>query len=154
MKVQNKADLIEKKQAAGVVREKKLMESINHPFIVRLVASYQDKDSVYMLLHLVQGGELYNLMNSTDTKSLPEDQVKFYSAGILEGLVYMHRRFILYRDLKPENVMIDKDGYTVIVDLGFAKIVPDKTYTLCGTPLYLAPEVILSRGTILSFSSL
>jgi len=154
LKVQNKADLIEKKQAAGVVREKKLMESINHPFIVRLVASYQDKDSVYMLLHLVQGGELYTLMNSTDTKSLPEDQVKFYSAGILEGLVYMHRRFILYRDLKPENVMIDKDGYTVIVDLGFAKIVPDKTYTLCGTPLYLAPEVILSRGTIVSFSSL
>jgi protein kinase A len=58
----------------------------------------------------------------------------------------MHRRRILYRDLKPENVLIDDMGYTVIVDLGFAKVVNDKTYTLCGTPLYLAPEVILSRG--------
>lgn len=58
----------------------------------------------------------------------------------------MHQRQIVYRDLKPENVLLDKDGYAVIVDFGFSKIVTDKTYTFCGTPLYLAPEIILSRG--------
>jgi protein kinase A len=58
----------------------------------------------------------------------------------------MHSRSIIYRDLKPENVMIDRDGYPVIVDLGFAKVVETKTYTLCGTPEYLAPEIILSKG--------
>ena len=66
---------------------------------------------------------------------------------------YIHRRHILYRDLKPENVLIDKDGYTTIVDLGFAKIVRDKTFTLCGTPWYIAPEVILGSG-VYSFSLL
>jgi protein kinase A len=58
----------------------------------------------------------------------------------------MHRRHIIYRDLKPENVLLDSDGYTVIVDLGFAKVIKDKTYTFCGTPLYLAPEIITQKG--------
>lgn len=70
----------------------------------------------------------------------------FYAAVILEGLDYMHLQNIVYRDLKPENVLLDADGYCVVVDLGFAKEVKDKTYTLCGTPLYIAPEVILSKG--------
>lgn len=77
---------------------------------------------------------------------LPEIATKFYAAGILEGLTYMHRRHIVYRDLKPENVLLDSDGYPVIVDFGFSKVVTDKTYTFCGTPLYLAPEIVLSRG--------
>lgn len=71
---------------------------------------------------------------------------RFYAANILEGLSYMHRRHIIYRDLKPENVLLDSDGYTVIVDLGFAKVIKDKTYTFCGTPLYLAPEIITQKG--------
>lgn len=58
----------------------------------------------------------------------------------------MHHRHIIYRDLKPENVLLDSDGYTVIVDLGFAKVIKDKTYTFCGTPLYLAPEIIMQKG--------
>jgi len=79
-------------------------------------------------------------------EGMPEIATKFYAAGILEGLTYMHRRHIVYRDLKPENVLLDSDGYPVIVDFGFSKIVNDKTYTFCGTPLYLAPEIVLSRG--------
>jgi len=122
------------------------MAKIDHPFVIKLVNTCQDEQSVFMLLRLIQGGELFNVMHNDDRDCIPEKDVKFYSAGILEGLAYMHRRRILYRDLKPENVLIDDAGYTVIVDLGFAKVVNDKTYTLCGTPLYLAPEVILSRG--------
>jgi len=146
LKVQIKRELIDHHQAEGVCRERAVMAKIDHPFVIKLVNTCQDKQSVFMLLNLVQGGELFNVMHNEERDCIPEKEVKFYSAGILEGLAYMHRRRILYRDLKPENVLIDDKGYTVIVDLGFAKIVDDKTYTLCGTPLYLAPEVILSRG--------
>lgn len=145
LKVQYKRELLSHHQVAGVIREKQIMESLDHPFIIRLISSFQDDTCVYMLLTLVQGGELYALMD--DGKKLPEkSHVKFYAAGILESLGFLHHRSILYRDLKPENVLLGVDGYPVLVDLGFAKIVKEKTYTLCGTPLYLAPEVILSRG--------
>ena len=77
---------------------------------------------------------------------ISEKDGKFYASCVLAGLVYMHRRQNIYRDLKPENILIDKNGYAIIVDLGFAKIVKEKTFTLCGTPWYIAPEVILGRG--------
>jgi len=122
------------------------MAMLNHPFIIRLVNTYQDNEALYMLLPLVQGGELFALLHQVKNGSLPEQDAKFYAASLLEGLTYMHKRNILYRDLKPENVLIGSDGYPVIVDMGFAKAVIDKTYTLCGTPLYIAPEVIMNRG--------
>mmetsp|Transcript_11356 Transcript_11356/g.20492 ORF Transcript_11356/g.20492 Transcript_11356/m.20492 type:complete len:920 (-) Transcript_11356:192-2951(-) len=146
LKVQIKRELIDHHQAEGVCREREVMSKIDHPFVIKLVNTDRDHQSVFMLLNLVQGGELFNVMHNDERDCIPEQEVKFYAAGILEGLAYMHRRRIIYRDLKPENVLIDDLGYTVIVDLGFAKVVNDKTYTLCGTPLYLAPEVILSRG--------
>jgi len=146
LKIQVKRELLNHQQVDGVLREKNIMATIDHPFIIKLVNTYQDDRSLYMLLRLVQGGELFSVLHTDTRDGVSEKAAMFYSAGILEGLSYMHRRNILYRDLKPENVLVDSKGYTVIVDLGFAKIVPDKTYTLCGTPLYLAPEVILSRG--------
>jgi len=146
LKVQRKKEIIKYNQVDGVIREKQVMEKLAHPFIIRLVNSYQDIHCVYMLLNLVQGGELYSRMHTTRSDKLPESEAQFYSAVIFEGLCHMHNQSILYRDLKPENVLIDAHGYAVIVDLGFAKVVSGKTYTLCGTPLYLAPEVILSRG--------
>eukprot|EP00566_Odontella_aurita_P000411 CAMPEP_0113529652 /NCGR_PEP_ID=MMETSP0015_2-20120614/2512_1 /TAXON_ID=2838 /ORGANISM="Odontella" /LENGTH=868 /DNA_ID=CAMNT_0000428305 /DNA_START=333 /DNA_END=2939 /DNA_ORIENTATION=+ /assembly_acc=CAM_ASM_000160 len=146
LKIQNKRDLLEYNQVDGVLREKNVMASIDSPFVIKLVNTYQDAKFIYMLLKLVQGGELFSVLHTDSRDGVSEMDSKFYAAGILEGLSYMHNRHILYRDLKPENVLVDERGYTVIVDLGFAKIVMDKTYTLCGTPLYLAPEVILSRG--------
>jgi protein kinase A len=94
----------------------------------------------------VQGGELFSVVHAGQNKGLPEKDAQFYCACVLEGLGHMHQRSICYRDLKPENVLVDSKGYCVIVDLGFCKIVVDKTYTLCGTPEYLAPEVIMSKG--------
>lgn len=146
LKIQFKRQLIDSNQAAGVIRENKIMSKLHSPFIIKLVASYQDTENVYMLMKLYQGGELWSVMHGGDGDALPEPAAKFYAASILEGLTYMHRRSVLYRDLKPENVLLESDGYTVIVDLGFAKVVPDKTYTFCGTPLYLSPEIILQRG--------
>mmetsp|Transcript_19194 Transcript_19194/g.40483 ORF Transcript_19194/g.40483 Transcript_19194/m.40483 type:complete len:958 (+) Transcript_19194:381-3254(+) len=147
LKIQCKRELLDQRQAGGAQRERAVMSKLDHPFVCKLVNTFQDEACIYMLLQFVQGGELLNLIQGGDVYGgLPESAAKFFAAGILEGLTHMHQRQIVYRDLKPENVLLDKDGYAVIVDFGFSKIVTDKTYTFCGTPLYLAPEIILSRG--------
>ena len=146
LKIQVKKQLIEYNQAEGVIREKNVMAQLDHPFIIKMINSYKDDDKLYMLLKLYQGGELQSIIHTDTRDGLPEFAACFYAANMLEGLSYMHHRHIIYRDLKPENVLLDSDGYTVIVDLGFAKVVKNKTYTFCGTPLYLAPEIIMQKG--------
>lgn len=146
LKIQNKKALLENDDVEAVKQEAKIMAAINHPFIVRLVSVYHDKTSVMMLLNFIQGGELLNVMTKTEDGIVPGKDTKFYTSCILEGLSHLHNRNIVYRDLKPENVMINSDGYLVIVDMGFAKVVKDKTFTLCGTPYYLAPEVLGGKG--------
>ena len=146
LKIQSKYELIANSQATGVVQEKNIMAQLSHPFIVPLVNTYQDKERVYMLLKLVHGGELFSVLHNSQSDGVPEKSAKFYASCILEALSYMHRRHILYRDLKPENVLMDAQGYAFITDFGFAKYVLEKTYTFCGTPLYIAPEVVLNRG--------
>jgi hypothetical protein len=103
LKIQSKRELIMHGQVDGVIREKEVMASIDHPFILKLVNTYQDPSSLYMLLELVQGGELFSLLHPPDAvDGVPESSARFYAACILEGLSYMHQRKILYRDLKPE----------------------------------------------------
>jgi hypothetical protein len=119
LKIQSKSELIKSEQAKGVVQEKTIMEKLNHPFLSHLVTTYQDKKFIYMVLDFIKGGELYSKMHSNTRDGIDEMNVKFYASGMLEALSHMHRSHILYRDLKPENVMIDKDGYPVIIDFGF-----------------------------------
>jgi len=146
LKTLEKQQILKHDQCKGVVREKNIMASLNHPLIVNMVNSYKDNDHLYMLIELVLGGELFSILHTAKSDGVSVENSIFYSACILTGLIHMHDRKICYRDLKPENVLIDAEGYCIIVDLGFAKIVPNKTYTLCGTPEYLAPEIILSKG--------
>lgn len=146
LKQLSKREIIGHHQVEGVIREKNIMASLNHPFVVNLVATFQDERNLYMLIELVQGGELFSVIHTETRDGIPNGNSRFYAACILESLAHLHQRCICYRDLKPENILIDQRGYCVLVDLGFAKIVVDKTYTLCGTPEYLAPEIILSKG--------
>jgi|UPI000581A41D CRP-like cAMP-binding protein/tRNA A-37 threonylcarbamoyl transferase component Bud32 len=146
LKQLSKREIIGHHQVEGVIREKNIMASLDHPFVVDLVATFQDERSLYMLIALVQGGELFSVIHTETRDGIPNGNSRFYAACILESLAHLHHRSICYRDLKPENILIDERGYCVLVDLGFAKIVVDKTYTLCGTPEYLAPEIILSKG--------
>eukprot|EP00532_Pseudo-nitzschia_australis_P003785 CAMPEP_0168182682 /NCGR_PEP_ID=MMETSP0139_2-20121125/12025_1 /TAXON_ID=44445 /ORGANISM="Pseudo-nitzschia australis, Strain 10249 10 AB" /LENGTH=867 /DNA_ID=CAMNT_0008103631 /DNA_START=242 /DNA_END=2845 /DNA_ORIENTATION=- len=146
LKQLSKRAIIGHHQVEGVLREKNIMANIQHPFVVDLVATFQDDRHLYMLIALVQGGELFSVIHTETRDGIPNGNSRFYAACILESLSHLHRRGIAYRDLKPENILIDAKGYCVLVDLGFAKIVSDKTYTLCGTPEYLAPEIILSKG--------
>mmetsp|Transcript_15804 Transcript_15804/g.17671 ORF Transcript_15804/g.17671 Transcript_15804/m.17671 type:complete len:823 (+) Transcript_15804:160-2628(+) len=146
LKMLSKREIIGHHQVEGVIREKNIMSSIDHPFVVNLVSTFQDDRHLYMLIELVQGGELFSVVHTETRDGIPNANARFYAACILESLSHLHHRSISYRDLKPENILIDSKGYCVLVDLGFAKIVVDKTYTLCGTPEYLAPEIILSKG--------
>jgi len=141
-----KRQLIDSNQIKGVMREKQIMASLENPFILPLVGSFQDENFLYLLLPFGQGGELFNVVHTDTRDGLDNNSSVFYAACILEALGYLHARNIVYRDMKPENALIDKDGYCIMVDFGFAKIVVDKTYTLCGTPEYLAPEIIMSKG--------
>jgi len=136
LKIQSKSELINEGQVQAVLREKELMEKLKHPFIIRQYKTYQDEGFLYTVLEFIQGGELFSLLHTEeeDKVRLPETQVQFYALAIADALACIHRLKIAYRDLKPENIMIDNRGYPVLIDFGFAKVITDKTYTLCGTP--------------------
>jgi len=146
LKMLTKIEIIGHSQVDGVIREKNIMDSVCHPFIVNLMASFQDDKFLYMLIGLVQGGELFTVIHTPTHDGLSDKRAVFYGGCVLESLSHLHKMKICYRDLKPENLLIDSSGYCILTDLGFAKYVTKKTYTLCGTPEYLAPEIILSKG--------
>ncbi len=97
-----------------------------------------------MSLEYLQGGEIFRLLRRE--QFFPNDVALFYTTEIILALKYLHEKGIAYRDLKPENLLIAVDGHLKITDFGFAKKVQDRTFTLCGTPEYLAPEIIMSTG--------
>ncbi|CAB9496734.1 activated protein kinase catalytic subunit alpha-1 [Seminavis robusta] len=146
LKMMDKKQCIEYKQHEGVIREKNILANIDHPFLLKMYASYQDDAHLMMLLDLIQGGELFSVLHTDTRDGVSNADAVFYAACVLEGLGHLHERNIAYRDLKPENALIDSKGYCIVVDYGFAKVVTSKTFTLCGTPEYLAPEIILSKG--------
>ncbi|KAG8936539.1 serine/threonine protein kinase, AGC [Tulasnella sp. 419] len=144
MKVLRKTEVVRLRQVAHVQAERHILSRIQHPFIVDLYATFKDPFNVYMLLSYVPGGELFSHLRRAGRFS--PDVTRFYLAGIVLALKYMHGYNIIYRDLKPENLLLDHRGYLRIADFGFSKIVDDRTWTLCGTPEYLAPEIIQSSG--------
>ncbi|KAL7056524.1 hypothetical protein AAHC03_020708 [Spirometra sp. Aus1] len=97
-----------------------------------------------MALDFVNGGELFSLIRKEG--KFKEDTARFYGSQVILAIEYLHSIDIAYRDLKPENLLIDNSGYLKLTDFGFAKMVRGRTWTLCGTPEYLAPEIILSKG--------
>ena len=146
MKILKKNDIIKQKQVDHVYSEFNILSGLKHPFIVQLVGyNFEDPKYIYFIMEYIQGGELFSLLRSKG--SFPVSQTKFYIAHIITIFEYLHSKNIVYRDLKPENILINKNGYLKLTDFGFAKILEnEKTYTLCGTPEYLAPEIILNKG--------
>jgi len=97
-----------------------------------------------LVLEYVPGGELFTYLRSVGRLETPH--AVFYGAQVTLMFEYLHSKNIVYRDLKPENLLITADGYLKLTDFGFAKVVEGRTYTLCGTPEYLAPEILLNKG--------
>jgi len=144
LKCMRKGQVIALKQVEHVMNEKKLLELCDHPFFLNLAATYQDSDEIYMLLELALGGELFSILRERNNFS--ENISRFYAANVASAFAYMHDLQVVYRDLKPENLLFDATGYLKVVDFGFAKMITDRTWTLCGTPEYLAPEIIQNKG--------
>lgn len=146
LKQLNKRQLIKANQVKAIFREKTIMHSIGHPFLLSLVSSFQDEGHLYLLLEFIQGGELFHVIHNDEYSGIPNNHAVFYASCVIAALGHLHQRSICYRDLKPENVMLGADGYCTVIDMGFSKVVMEKTYTLCGTPEYLAPEILVSKG--------
>jgi len=131
-------------QSSHIVNEKRVMMMMNNRFLVNLHRTYKDDWRVYFLVDVCLGGELFTILRKK--RSFNEDLTRFYAGCVVEAFDYLHSMNIIYRDLKPENLVMDSNGYVKVTDFGFAKVVPKKTYTLCGTPDYLAPEIVTGQG--------
>ncbi|XP_076311665.1 cAMP-dependent protein kinase catalytic subunit 3-like isoform X3 [Tachypleus tridentatus] len=144
LKILEKADVIRLKQVEHVKNEKTILQQVTHPFIIDMIWSTHDDSSLYMLFEYVCGGELFSYLRNAGRFN--STMGTFYAAEIVLALEYLHKYQIVYRDLKPENLLLDRDGNLKITDFGFAKKLTDRTWTLCGTPEYLAPETIMNKG--------
>uniref|UniRef100_A0A1B6HWE6 Protein kinase domain-containing protein n=4 Tax=Homalodisca liturata TaxID=320908 RepID=A0A1B6HWE6_9HEMI len=144
MKILSISDVIRLKQVDHVKNEKNILQQVRHPFIVNMKWHHRDQCNLYMLFEYVCGGELFSYLRNAGT--FTTNTANFYASEIIVALEYLHSMSVVYRDLKPENLLLDRDGHLKITDFGFAKILHDRTWTLCGTPEYLAPEIIQSKG--------
>ncbi|XP_050511705.1 cGMP-dependent protein kinase, isozyme 2 forms cD4/T1/T3A/T3B isoform X2 [Diabrotica virgifera virgifera] len=146
LKQMKKAQIVETRQQQHIMSEKEIMGEANCDFIVKLFRTFKDAKYLYMLMESCLGGELWTVLR--DKGHFDDATTKFCTACVVEAFDYLHSRNIIYRDLKPENLLLDNSGYVKLVDFGFAKKLQTgrKTWTFCGTPEYVAPEVILNKG--------
>ena len=141
MKVLNKQKLIERNQYEHTLSERKILEDIDHPFLVGLRCSFQSPTKLFMVFDFFNGGELYSYVSRG---RFTEDRARFYSGEIILAIEHLHEHNIVYRDLKPENLLLDREGHIKLCDFGLCKedVTGDTVKTICGTPEYLAPEVL------------
>ncbi|KAK3243331.1 hypothetical protein CYMTET_47001 [Cymbomonas tetramitiformis] len=144
LKILKKNEAIRLKQVEHVLCEKQILSQVDHPYIVKLHSTYKDTRNLYFLTEYVPGGELFTHLRKATKFS--NETARFYAGSIVLAIQYLHARDIIFRDLKPENLLLDSRGYLKFTDFGFSKKVPESTWTLCGTPEYLAPEIIQSKG--------
>jgi len=146
LKQMKKSQIVETRQQQHIMSEKEIMEESDCQFIVKLYKTFKDRKYLYMLMDSCLGGELWTILR--DRGNFEDGVTRFYTACVIEAFDYLHSRGIIYRDLKPENLLLDAEGFVKLVDFGFAKKlqVGRKTWTFCGTPEYVAPEVILNKG--------
>jgi len=144
LKILGKENIIKLKQVDHLKNERSIMEALEHAFMVNMVGFFQDERNLYMVLEYVPGGELFTLLRR-ETR-FKNDIAVFFAAQLVLAFEYMHSQDIIYRDLKPENILLGGDGYVKVCDFGFAKLCTDRAWTLCGTPEYIAPEIITQKG--------
>ena len=146
IKVIKKSALVSGGQVKKLLTERNLLHKLKHPFIVSLKFAFKNAGKVYLGMEYASGGELYHLMMKRSR--LPEDEVKLIIASIALALDYLHKNGVIYRDIKPENVVFDAQGYAKLTDFGLSKETfgNEDTNTFCGTAEYLAPEIIMGKS--------
>jgi len=145
LKCLQKRSIEQMAQAENVVTEVKLLSTCAHPQILKLAAAFEGRDALYMVLDFIQGGELLTLLEARGELDLTH--TRFYVASVVAALVFLGSMNIAYRDLKPDNLMLTAKGELRVIDLGFTKILGEgRAFTFCGTPEYMAPEILRHCG--------
>lgn len=147
MKMLRKDHIVKRNQVEHTKAERVVLEKAQHPFIVNLVYAFQTPKKLHFILEFAEGGELFFHLSRAGRFS--EGRSRFYSSEILLAIGYLHSLNIIYRDLKPENVLLDGDGHAKLTDFGLSKEgIEDNlsAKTMCGTPEYLAPEILDKKG--------
>lgn len=146
VKFMKKHEIIKLKQVDHINNEKRLMAQIDYPFVVNMAGFCKDECYVYIIMEVITGGELFTHLRRA--RKFTDEQSKFYGLQTAAAFAHIHSKNIIHRDLKPENILLSPNGYSKLTDFGFAKILEPgtRTYTLCGTPEYIAPEVLLNKG--------
>ena len=139
----------EKILAKYFVNERKIMLSLDHPFIIKMVKSMKNKHFCFLLIEFINGTNLDEYLSRRESKQNVYE-TQFYIGSMLLMLDYLQKKFIAHRDIKPSNIMIDSNGYLKMIDFGTAKVLTDYTSTIIGTPHYIAPEILQGRGYSLS----
>lgn len=143
MKIIKKEVIIAKAEVVHTLTENRVLQAYKHPFLTQLKYSFQTNDRICFVMEYVIGGELF--FHLSRLRVFTEDKARFYAAEILSAIGYLHEKGVVYRDLKLENILLDKDGHIKVTDFGLCKesiAYGTKTKTFCGTPEYLAPEVL------------
>lgn len=147
LKTLRKHHIVSRMEVTHTMAERTVLARINNPFVVPLKFSFQSPEKLYLVLSFINGGELFYHLQKSGKFSM--DRSRFYIAELLSALESLHELNVIYRDLKPENILIDYQGHIALCDFGLCKLNmsnDDKTNTFCGTPEYLAPELLLNQG--------
>lgn len=147
LKSLRKHHIVSRMEVTHTMAERTVLARINNPFVVPLKFSFQSPEKLYLVLAFINGGELFYHLQKSGKFSM--DRSRFYTAELLAALDSLHELNVIYRDLKPENILIDYQGHIALCDFGLCKLNmtnEDKTNTFCGTPEYLAPELLLNQG--------
>lgn len=144
IKVLNKERVWRLGAVQNLRQEKDILFQVAHPRIVNIYGTMQDEESVYIVLEFVTGGEMFTHLRQLEVFDIAT--TRYYVAQLVTAIAKLHEMGIAYRDVKPENIMLDSQGQLKLTDFGFAKKIEDLSFSSCGTPEYLAPEQILSQG--------
>ncbi|KAJ1913534.1 Serine/threonine-protein kinase [Mycoemilia scoparia] len=147
MKILNKSKIVMRSEVAHTLAERTVLAKINHPFIVPLKFSFQNPQKLYFVLAFINGGELFHHLQNEGR--FDQNRSRFYAAELLSALECLHSYNVIYRDLKPENILLDFTGHIALCDFGLCKLDMSDTATtntFCGTPEYLAPELLRGQG--------
>ena len=145
LKEMSKLKIIDKKSEKSINSEREFLSKLNHPFIVNMHYAFQDKENLYLVMDLLNGGDLR--FHISRYRKFSEEQTRFFIANMIFALEYIHGNNVIHRDIKPENLVLDEKGYVRITDFGIAKEnLPDNSSETSGTPGYMAPEVMKSRN--------